>query len=98
MNKEARFIVAAVVTIIVSSFMAIGGLAASDHGQAPGSGVPDSGEARAADYYRQKDRCAVIMQYGAKPGPVGPITGDPEKDTYAYPVKGTDNVCKAARS
>ena len=102
-------IVAAGAAVVLSSLMGFGGLAApaagdarglaasNEEGKAPSLAVPDGGEARAAEYYRQKDRCAVVVQYNEKPGLIGPMTGDPEKDTYAYPVTRTDTVCTVAR-
>ena len=109
MKKEIKWIVAAGVTVFLSSSLGFEGLAApgdgeargrvasNEEGKAPSFGSPGEGEARAAEYYRQNDRCVVVMQYGEKPGPIGPMTGDPEKDTYAYSVKHTDNVCAKAR-
>ena len=81
-----KWIIAVGAAVVFSALMGFGGLAA-----------PNDEEARAAQYCGQKGHCVVVVQYGEKPAPIGPMTGDPEKDTYAYPVKGTDNVCTAVR-
>jgi hypothetical protein len=59
--------------------------------------APDEGEARATEQYRQLPRCATVVQYGNQPTPIGPATGDLEKDTYAYRVTHTSTVCGAAQ-
>jgi hypothetical protein len=102
-------IVAAGAAVVLSPLMGFGGLAApadggarglaisNKEGKAPNVAVPDEGQRRAVEYCRQKEHRAVVVQYGEKPAPVGPMTGDPEKDTYAYPVKRTDTVWTVAR-
>ena len=79
-------IVAAGAIVVLSSLMGFEGRAA-----------PDEGEARASEYHSQKNRCAQVVQYGEKPVPAGLVTGDPEKDTHAYPVRRIDTVCAPAR-
>ena len=104
-----NWIIAVGAAVVFSALMGFGGLAAPNDedarglaasnkaGMAPSLGASDEGEARAAQYYGQKGPCVIVVQYGEKPAPIGPMTGDPEKDTYAYPVKRTDNVCTAVR-
>ena len=60
-------------------------------------GWADEGEELASDSHRLREHCQAVAQYGEQPAPVGPVTGDPEKDTYAYPVKRIDSRCSAAR-
>lgn len=53
----------------------------------------DEGEARGMTYYQEQERCASIPRFSETVRPMGQTTGDPEKDTYAYPVERTDTLC-----
>ena len=86
MNKKVKRVVAAGAAVALSSPMGFGGWAA-----------PDEGEAQATESYRQSGHCVQVVQYGEKPVPVGPVTNDPERDTYAYPVKRINTGCEVPR-
>jgi hypothetical protein len=53
----------------------------------------DTGEQTAQQQYARTEHCATIPRYAAQPMPVGPRTGDPEKDTVAYKVERVETVC-----
>lgn len=53
----------------------------------------DDGETRAMTYYQQQERCASVPKFSETPRPISQTTGDPEKDTYAYPVERVDTLC-----
>jgi hypothetical protein len=83
MTKQSNKLIAA--AVLLSSLIGLSALAA-----------PDEGEVRATEHYKQQDRCSTIVQYGEQATPIGPTTGNPEKDTYAFPVQHTGIVCGAA--
>jgi hypothetical protein len=55
--------------------------------------VADAGEVRAVDYYQHQQQCATVPHFADQVTAIGTNTGDPEKDTFAYPVKNVDTVC-----
>lgn len=58
----------------------------------------DVGEVRAVDYYQHQGRCATVPRFADQVTLIGSATGDPEKDTFAYPVTSMDTVCAASRT
>jgi hypothetical protein len=53
----------------------------------------DLGEQAAAQYRSKHPDCSTVLQYGKQTRPIGQVTGDPEKDTVAYPVERTQTSC-----
>lgn len=58
-----------------------------------GSWAADPGETSAQAYRLQHPNCNEVPRFGSNVEPVGQVTGDPDLDTYALPVVGTDIVC-----
>lgn len=53
----------------------------------------DAGETTAAEYRVAHSICSSVLQYGNQVRPIGQVTGDPEKDTVAYPVERVQSDC-----
>ncbi len=55
----------------------------------------DDGEVRAVEYQQRQTHCATVPRFAEHPALIGAKTGDPEKDTIAYPVERLDTLCPA---
>jgi len=58
----------------------------------------DMGEVHATDYYQHQRQCTTVPRFADQVTPVGATSGDPEKDTFAYPVKSVDTVCASSQT
>ena len=53
----------------------------------------DVGEKAAVEYRANHPPCSTVSQFGKQIKPIGQVTGDPEKDTMAYPVEHIQPDC-----
>jgi hypothetical protein len=53
----------------------------------------DDGEVQAMENHQRQDQCATVQRFADQPKLMGLVTGDPEKDTVAFPVINSETSC-----
>ncbi len=53
----------------------------------------DNGEVLAMENHQRQDQCATVLRFADQPKLIGSVTGDPEKDTVAFPIRSSETFC-----
>ena len=88
-----------VLSMLLATMLPIPGHGAdTSNANLPATTKDDVGEKFAEEYRAKHPECSAIVEYGKELAPVGQVTGDPEKDTIAYPVERIQLNCPPERS